>query len=219
VDRFISAYEAVEDGDLMLCHGHGVAYQKDREHQVAYDEEYYSKCASYEDQAIALAINAGRIALVNKHFGIGRVVDIGIGSGEFIKKRPNTFGLDINPVAIEWLKRNDKWADKLEYFGAFTFWDVLEHVETPEAYLRYVGLHSFVFVSLPLFTDLADIKQSKHYRPGEHLYYWCGEGFVRWMRAHGFMMLDVQTFEIAAGRESIYSFAFKRYRWPEAPCK
>lgn len=214
LDRFIAAMPAEEDGDLMLCRDHGVAYQKDRGHIVNYDEAYYSKCASYEDQAIALKINAGRIALVDKYLGANRVVDVGIGSGEFIKKRPNTFGRDVNPVAIEWLKRNDLWAEHLGDFSGFTFWDVIEHVPEPEAYFRHIHLHSFLFTSIPIFYGLGGIRLSKHYRPGEHLYYWTEDGFAAWMGLHGFMRLETQTFEIEAGRESIYSFAFKRYRWP-----
>lgn len=214
MDRFIASMPFDDDGDLALCRDHGVAYQRDMSNLVAYDEEYYSKCASYEDQEIALKINAGRIALVNSHVGMNRVVDIGIGSGEFIKKRPNTMGFDVNPVAIEWLKRNDLWAHRLSDFSAFTFFDVVEHVPEPEMYFKHVHLHGFVFVSVPIFYGLGAIRLSRHYRPGEHLYYFQDHGFVAWMEQHGFMLLERSDFEIQAGRESIYSYAFKRYRWP-----
>lgn len=213
MDRFIAAYPAIEDGDLMLCAEHGVAWQKDRAHVISYDDDYYAKCRSYEDQAIAVAINAGRIELVARHYS-GRLLDVGIGSGEFVRKRPNTFGLDVNPVAIEWLKRNDRWSERLGGFGAVSFWDVLEHVETPEAYLRQVNLHAYLFTCLPIMYSLGGIRLSKHYRPGEHLFYWTEDGFVQWMGRHGFMLLESASFEIDAGRESIYSFAFKRIRWP-----
>jgi hypothetical protein len=214
LDRFVAALPGERDGDLVLCRDHGVAYQADRSHVVAYDDEYYAKCRSYEDQAIARQINAGRIALVGRHVGDNRVVDVGIGSGEFIKKRPNTSGRDINPVAIEWLKRNDLWAEHLDEFAGYTFWDVLEHVPAPEVYLREIPLHAFLFTSVPLFYALGGIRLSKHYRPGEHLYYWTDEGFVAWMDRHGFQLLERGSFEIDAGRESIYSFAFRRNRWP-----
>lgn len=214
MDRFIAQLPAEADGDLMLCRGHGVAYQADMTNLVSYDDEYYNKCLSYEDQRIAQKINEGRIALVAKYVGQAQVCDIGIGSGEFIKKRQNTFGHDINPVAIEWLKRNDLWAHRLDEFGAYTFWDVLEHVPEPECYLRHIQLHSFVFTSLPIFYALGGIRASKHYRPGEHLYYFQDDGFVAWMGMHGFMLLERSDFEMQAGRESIASFAFKRYRWP-----
>lgn len=214
LDRFIAELPAEDDGDLVLCREHGVAYQKDRAHIVNYDAEYYSRCLSYEDKAIALKINAGRIALVNKHVGQNRVVDIGIGSGEFIKRRLNTFGRDVNPVAIEWLKRNDLWAEHISDFAGFTFFDVVEHIPEPEQYFRHVQLGAFVFVSIPIFYALGGIRLSKHYRPGEHLYYFEDEGFVGWMNLHGFMLLQRDDFEIRAGRESIQSYAFKRYRWP-----
>jgi hypothetical protein len=205
---------AQADDDLMLCADHGVAYQADQSNLVAYDAAYYNKCASYEGREIANKINAGRVALVDKHFGGGKVVDVGIGSGEFIRSRPNTYGTDVNPAGIEWLKRNDLWVDRLHGFGAATFWDVLEHVPEPEGYLRQIGLHSFLFTSIPIVYALGAIRLSKHYRPGEHLYYFEEGGFVAWMELHGFRCLEVADFEIQAGRESIYSFAFQRYRWP-----
>lgn len=214
MDRFIAAMPAEDDGDLALCREHGVAYQKDMTSTAHYDAAYYAKCMSYEDQEIARKINDGRIALVAKHYGDGKVCDIGIGSGEFIKRRSNTFGYDVNPVAIEWLKRNDLWAQYLSEFGAYTFWDVIEHVQEPELYFRQIQLHGFLFTSIPIYYALGGIRLSKHYRPGEHLYHFTEQGFVGWMDAHGFRLLEMQDFEIQAGRESIYSFAFKRYRCP-----
>lgn len=213
MDRFIQRFRCVEDDDLVLCPDDGVAYQKDRTHLVAYDEAYYSKCQSYEDTEIANKINAGRIELVDRYVGPSSVVDVGIGSGEFIKKRPNTYGHDVNPVAIEWLKRQDLWAKGLCNAAGATFWDVLEHVLDPGHYLDQINLHSYCFVSLPIFYGLGGIRLSKHYRPGEHLQYFTEEGFVRWMGLYGFSLLTTETFEIDAGRESIYSFAFKRYRY------
>lgn len=214
IDRFIAALPAEADSDLMLCPAYGIAYQVDRDFIIKYDDAYYNKCVSYEDKEIARKINAGRIRLVNRRMGQNRVVDVGIGSGEFIKNRKNTFGFDVNPVAMEWLKRNDLWAQRIEDFGAMTFWDVLEHVPDPEMYLRKVHLHGFLFTSIPIFDDLKAIRKSRHYRPGEHLYYFTEAGFVGWMRKHGFLLLERADFETRAGRDSILSFAFKRIAWP-----
>jgi SAM-dependent methyltransferase len=214
MDRFIAGLPAMPDADLMLCQA-GIAYQADMAVRVAYDEAYFSKCLSYEDQDIAIAINAGRIGLVNKYVGAYTgVLDIGVGSGEFIKKRPNTFGYDINPEAVAWLKRTMRWSDGFAAFDAFTFWDVLEHVPVPEDYFRRIHEGAFVFTSLPVFDDLAHIRKSRHYRPGEHLYYFTQHGFVRWMGMHGFSLLERADFETAAGRDSILSFAFVRHARP-----
>ena len=214
MDRFIQAMPATEDGDLMLCREHGVAYQKDRRHRVAYDADYMAKCAAYEGNDIARAVTAGRVAMVERRVGTNRVLDIGIGSGEFIKARPNTFGHDVNLAAVEWLRSAGLWAEVDGGFSAYTMFDVIEHVETPEDYLRHIPLHAFVVLSVPIFYGLGGIRLSKHYRPGEHLQYFTRDGFVAWMGQHGFMLLEIADFEIQAGRESIYTFAFKRYRWP-----
>jgi hypothetical protein len=201
------------DDDLVLCPWDGVAYQADMTPTAAYDETYFAKCASYEGQAIADKINAGRVELVNDFIGMNRCCDIGIGSGEFIKHRGNTWGCDVNPVAIEWLRKIGRLADNLNEFAAFTFWDVLEHIPTPEDYLKRIPLHGFVFTSVPIMATVERVRESKHYRPGEHLYYWEMNGFVDWMAMHGFKCVSHRTFEIDAGRDSIHSFGFKRFKW------
>lgn len=211
MDRFIAAMPGEEDGDLMQCDG--VAYQRDMSNLVAYDDEYYAKCEAKDGGEIARRINEGRVALVKRYVGAGRVCDVGIGSGDFIKHRPNTYGFDVNPVAIEWLKRNDLWMVSFDYFSSFTFWDVIEHCPTPEDYLKRVPLHGLAFFSIPVFADLKRVRESKHYRPNEHLYYWTEAGFLEWMLDHGFRVLERTDFETEAGRESIVSFAFRRVRW------
>lgn len=210
MDRFAAWVKGVDDGDLVLLPDQGMAYQKDQTQIVAYDDAYFDKCASYEGQEIAEAINAGRIAMVSRHFGRGSVCDIGIGSGEFIRKRPFTYGVDINPRAQEWLFVNGLWAEDLRQFSAFTMWDVCEHLPDPNEYFRKMRPGSYAFFSLPIFDDLERIRDSKHYRPGEHLLYFSESGFVRWMGLYGFDLLETNNFETKAGRENILSFAFRR---------
>lgn len=180
--------------------------------KVAYDDAYFDKCAGYEDQEIALKINQRRIELVATHAGPeALVLDVGIGSGEFIKKRSNTLGFDVNPKAIDWLKREGKYCDDFRRMRAFTFWDVIEHIENPDQeYFRQIESGSFLFTCLPIFQNLGRIRESKHYRPNEHLYYWTHTGFINFMAHHRFRMLAANDLEIWAGRESIISFAFVR---------
>lgn len=210
MDKFAAGL-AVLDDDLIVCRDFGMAFQHDMTVSVAYDESYFNKCAGYEGKDIAVQINRGRIELVAKHFGpTGLVCDVGIGSGEFIKTRKNTYGRDVNPLAIDWLHCSNLWADDLSAFRAFTFWDVIEHCPEPEDYFKHICVGGYVFTSVPIFSDLTKIRESKHYRPGEHLYYWTDAGFVRWMRLHGFELLERDTFEMKAGRDSIYSYAFRK---------
>ncbi len=196
----------------MLSVVHGVAWQRDQSQLVSYDESYFNKCAGYEGSDIANAINRGRVEFVAKHYcPVSPVLDIGIGSGEFIRSRKaRTYGMDVNPKAVEWLKESGLWADDLLKFSAFTMWDVIEHVPEPEDYFRHISIGSYLFTSIPIFSDLTRIRESKHYRPGEHLYYWTRQGFVMWMQMHGFECLEVSDFETRAGRDSILSFAFRK---------
>lgn len=212
MDRFIDEFAAEYDADLMitLC---GVAYQRDMTPSASYDADYFDKCAGYEGSEIAAAINAARIALVARHYA-GRVCDIGVGSGAFVASRPDTVGFDVNPRAVEWLRSRGLWAAPGNNFCAYTFWDVIEHLPTPVDYLGLVPLQGLVFVSLPIFDDLRAIRTSRHYRPGEHLYYFTDQGFRNWMGLHGFALLETNTAETDAGRDSIRSYAFKRARWP-----
>ena len=209
MDEIIAKFDAVQDDDLMICDQEGIAYQKDMSKQVEYDEDYFTKYLRYEGTPISSKINRGRIALVDK-FHKGFCLDVGIGSGEFVKKRFMTMGYDINPSAIEWLKMQGCYSEDFEKFKAFTFWDVIEHVRTPSEYFKRIPVGAHLFTSMPIMRDIRKVRESKHYRPDEHYYYFTFGGFIIWMAAHGFILEEAQNFETEAGRDSIESFAFRK---------
>jgi hypothetical protein len=208
MDRLIRRFDAVADGDLRLCPHRGVAYQKDMRVTMEYDRAYFEKFAAY-DGALACEINRARIAFVERHYQ-GRLLDVGVGCGQFVAGRPDTDGYDINPHAVEWLRRRGCYSADLGAYEAVTFWDVLEHVEQPENYLKRIRNYGWVFVSLPIFERLDDIRASKHYKPGEHLYYFTEAGFIEWMSLYGFSLVARSDHETACGRENIGSYAFQR---------
>lgn len=209
MDQIISALSFVEDGDLRLCLEDGIAYQHDQTTLVPYDAAYFDKYVRYEGTEVSERINAGRVAFVNK-YTLGLVVDIGIGSGEFIKHRKLTRGYDVNPAAWRWLQANRLWAEELHSFDGYTMWDVIEHCPTPSDYFSQIKPGAYLFTSIPIFEDIRKVRDSKHYRPSEHLYYWTRDAFVWWMGLHGFALLEELDFETQAGRDSIRSFAFWR---------
>lgn len=211
MDQFLAALPSEDDGDLVLCMRHGAAYQKDQSILVPYDKAYFQKYVQYEGAEIGERINSGRVAFVDQFYGKGLALDIGIGSGDFIKHRPFTYGLDVNDEAVRWLLHRSLYADDLETFHCFTMWDVIEHVPTPAEYFSRMRAGAYVFTSVPIFKDLRKIRESKHYRPSEHLYYFTEEGFIRWMKWHGFLHLETRDFESRAGRDSILSFAFQKW--------
>lgn len=212
MDALIRRFTSVTDGDLKFCHERGVAYQADMTNLIAYDDDYFDRYVALKGQPIARALNAGRVDLVNRHAGVDcQVVDVGIGSGEFIASRPNTVGTDVNPKAVKWLQDVGLRAGALTDYTAFTFWDVLEHVVEPhQSYFRHIPDGAYLFTSIPVFPDLSKVRLSRHYKPNEHLYYFTPQGFIDWMALYRFRLLEQSDLEVKAGRDSIGSFAFKR---------
>lgn len=210
MDRIIATLSAESDGDLNLCLDDGIAYQHDHDQVVDYDAAYFEKYQAYRGSEISERLNEGRIAFVNKYVQHSPVLDVGIGNGDFVSRRLLTWGRDVNPAAVRWLQERRLWADELHSFSGYTFWDVIEHVPDPGEYLRHIKVGAYLFASIPVFTDLRRVRDSKHYRPGEHLYYWTRAGFIAWMSWHGFRIVERSDFETHAGRDAIESFAFRR---------
>lgn len=213
MDALISSMPAVQDGDLMIAEG--VAYQADMDVRVAYDADYLAKCEGYADDPVAIAVNAGRCALLARHLAAdSSVLDVGTGSGAFMRCATAwgycMRGFDVIPETVARLKAEMLFADDIGRFDAVTLWDVLEHMPDPGVCLSQVRDGALVFSSVPVFSDLRAVRKSKHYRPGEHLYYFTAPGFIWWMAGYGFQLIEQSDHEVRAGRESIGAFAFRR---------
>lgn len=174
-----------------------------------YDSDYFNKYIGYANTEMGAKITGARIDLVAGHYQ-GSVLDIGVGSGDFVETRGNTFGYDINPHAVKWLRSKNLYRDVYEWesFEALTFWDSLEHIEDIK---RVIGqARDFVFVSMPIFKSGEHIVTSRHFRKNEHYWYFTREGLVNFFEGEGFELLEINDFEIQLGREDIWSFAFRR---------
>lgn len=210
-EQYLSTCVSTPFGELNLCWKEGIAYQRDRTVSVPYDQAYFDKYVSYEGTKIAQKLNAFRTDITRKY--CSTLLDIGIGSGEFIKSsKVLTYGYDINESGVQWLKeRNlylDPYTDDTDLVQGFTFWDSLEHIPEPIAIIERVP--AYAFVSLPVFADLKQIRRSKHYRPNEHYFYYTFDGLVRLFDYGGFELVEFSDGEILAGREDIYTFVFRR---------
>lgn len=215
MDRLIRRFDSVADGALVYCTRRGVAYQRDFSLGFKYEQQYFDHFASLRGSEVEKALNAGRLAMLARHARPGStLLDVGIGSGAFLDDaRAQGFeakGIDVNPVALDLLRSKDLLAESPRGFGAVTFWDSIEHIAEPERLLRRIERDATVLVALPIFENLDSVPSSKHYKPGEHLYYWTRDGFVEWMAAYGFRLLEESTHEVDAGREGIGAFAFRK---------
>ena len=173
-----------------------------------YSGPYFEKYQALDATPMGESLTAARVAMVARHFA-GQVVDIGIGGGRFVVDA-DCWGYDVNAEAVAWLADSgrffDVYANPVE---AITCWDSLEHVPDPEQLVTMAG--QWVFVSMPVYLSQWDCLQSKHYKPGEHLWYWTTTGLIAWFARQGFGCVEINEAESELGREGITSFAFRRY--------
>ncbi|WP_339521737.1 methyltransferase domain-containing protein [Pseudomonas sp. EA_35y_Pfl2_R111] len=174
-----------------------------------YSGPYFEKYQALDATPMGAALTAARVAMVKRHYA-GGVVDVGIGGGRFVLDADG-WGYDVNAEAVTWLKSGDRFFDIYAHgTEAISCWDSLEHIPEPEKLLGQVG--EWVFVSMPIYYGLSDCLTSKHYKPGEHLWYWTQSGLIAWFARQGFGCVEINKRESELGRDGITSFAFRRYR-------
>ncbi|MBJ8670257.1 methyltransferase domain-containing protein [Citrobacter koseri] len=173
-----------------------------------YNADYFARYQAMADTSMGQQLTAARIQLVMRHYQ-GPVLDVGIGSGQFVSSYPGALGFDVNPAGMAWLHERNAYADLYaSRWRALTMWDVLEHIDDPERAVRQAK--EFVFVSLPIFDNAEHILTSRHYRKDEHIWYWTHEGLLMWFEAQGFTCVEHNTIESRLGRDGISSYAFRR---------
>jgi SAM-dependent methyltransferase len=188
----------------------GVGYFPVDDEKV-YNEAYFKRYQEYAATAMGVALTSARMALVEKYWGTKPMVDIGIGSGQFVEMRnrsgARTYGWDVNPAGLEWLRQRSLGRDPV---GAdcVSMWDVLEHMHDYRPLIN--SIKCMMFVSIPIFKDVKHVLQSKHYRKDEHVWYFTIDGFVRAMDDLNFTVVECNKMETKLGREDIYTFALSR---------
>lgn len=174
-----------------------------------YNGSYFENYAALADTDIGRKLNAARLAMLDRHWDGGDVVDIGIGAGTFCQSRPGIKGFDVNPVGIAWLLERGLFVDPYKSeISVACFWDSWEHILNPVPLLANVK--HLVLVSIPIFQDSAHVLRSKHFKPAEHAWYCTHEGFIRLMLGLGWDCVEFNDGETKIGREDIRSYAFKR---------
>lgn len=174
---------------------------------MTYEGPYFEKYLVMDAAPMGAELTAARVDMVRRHTDLP-VVDIGIGGGRFVTESGG-FGFDVNADAVAWLNERDAYFDPYKsHCEVITCWDSLEHIPDPVALIDRVS--EWVFVAMPIYKDLQDCLNSKHYRPGEHIWYWTHQGLILWFHNIGFECVEVNDQETTIGREGIKSYAFKR---------
>lgn len=217
-DPIITSGSPAEFNDLYMKSSElDIVFQKDMRKKIKYEADYWQNYINLSGSPIAAALNDFRVSFVEKHLPAhGSILDIGIGSGEFINSsKRKTYGFDVNPYGITWLKENNLYFNPYSKnqnndIVAYTFWDAIEHFTNPSHLLTKIKKGSYCFFSLPIFEDFSNLTASKHYKPNEHLYYWTEQSFKDYLTRLGFSVLEVSDGESTAGRLSIKSFAAQK---------
>lgn len=185
------------------------------------NREIYNRKTFYEMQERdrtekARRINQFRLDLVHRYTGESdRVLDIGIGAGTFLKMHGNCLGYDINPYAVKRLKRWGLWFDPYagdfdaENIAAVTFFDSMEHIVHPAAILDRLT-NQVVIVSIPIFFNRQHMMNSKHFKPGEHVWHFTKAQFGDYVWGSGFRVEAEMADETLLGRTDIKTFVLKK---------
>jgi hypothetical protein len=173
-----------------------------------YDQNYFQRYLELGQTEIGKALNEFRVEFVKK-FTNERVVDIGIGAGDFMIKHGDCLGYDVNPYGKKFLRDNNLTAFPMQFeYPVMTFWDSIEHIEDVNKLLK--NCQQWAFISTPIYRDAQHVLESKHFRKDEHCWYFTDEGLKKFMKAHGFESVEQNTMETELGREDIGTYAFKR---------
>lgn len=180
---------------------------------VRYDDTYLDKCKEREATSVGKLLILLRSNLTDTHLPNREVVDVGVGACGFINHRNGrlhrTLGYDVNQPVVEALKKKNAFVDVMvEPVDNVCCWDSLEHMLSPEAMLRNVRRK--VLMSIPIFDSAEHVVRSKHYKPGEHIWYFTEAGLIRWMREQGLDLIERNRDEERYGREGIGTYVFSR---------
>lgn len=186
----------------------GYGYQ---EGSFDYGDAYWDEFRLKDETNLGRILQLLRDNFVRKHIdaivgSLSDMVDVGIGGGAYLSLI-SCKGTDVNPKAIEWLENRDcLW--KGEDTAGMTFWDSFEHIPDPSRLLA--KCEGFAAISTPIYESAEHVLHSKHYKPGEHLWYFTDRGLKRYMADLGFMLIDQNRMEESVGRDGIGTYAFVR---------
>lgn len=201
---------------MVWLHDHGVGYVHPSQ-PIDYGKDYFDEYQRRKASDVNDRLMAARCNLVAAHHN-GWMIDVGCGAGAFIEAREArrgvgepigvTYGFDVNPHSVHWLIERNLFRDPMRsYAPALSLFDVFEHIDDPR---KLIAKTDRVFLSIPIFRDAEHAVGSKHFKPGEHVYYYSDGGIVRFFANNGFQLVEKNRMEEEIGREDVGTYVFVR---------
>jgi 2-polyprenyl-3-methyl-5-hydroxy-6-metoxy-1,4-benzoquinol methylase len=152
-----------------------------------YDSAYAERYRQRAQSDIGRKIYASRWALIEKYcHGKMRLLDYGCAGGAFHLSSTNGYmaeGYDINP-AYGFNKT------PLGYFNVITMWDSIEHMHEPWVFIQE-RMPQWLFLSTPNLESVkGPVKEWKHFRPAEHVYYFDQHSLRFHLEAAGYEIME-----------------------------
>ena len=186
--------------DMQHCRACGSCQARHRQTTVTYDAEYIRE--RYDRYPTTAAMSRHRLRVIQSvlyledndqdawgyHRVGARLLDVGYGNGSFIREARSmgwdAVGNDVNPTPYPHVERVELPINPLpiaDRFRVITFYDSLEHFETLDQVRKVAQNTDWIFVSFPRIPDrwLENPIEWKHYRPGEHHFYFSPHGLER----------------------------------------
>ena len=194
-----------------------IVFQINITNLIPYEDEYFKNYVNLKNTNISKKLNNFRTKISSKYAKTGMILDVGVGSGEFIQKSKNkVFGFDINPNGIKWLKDENKYlnpyTDDISKIKVFTLWDTLEHMVNPCYFLSLLKKNQIAIITLPIYDNFLRLTLSKHFKKNEHLYYWTNESFEWHMEQNEFKIIECSEEENKCGRQGVKTFVCKKIK-------
>ena len=171
---------------------------------IDYNLEYY------ENMLRMYSTTAERISKIRwefiKDLNVKTVLDYGSGVGWFRAWRPREIevhSFDIGPYP----QTEAKYLD----YDLLTLWDVLEHLPSMVHLEYWFDRIKYIALTTPVLPNNAELKDWKHFKPGEHLNYYDRKSLDSLFREYKFKRIK-DGYPECPPRVDIWSVVYKKNR-------
>jgi hypothetical protein len=208
IDSLISTYPCqplAGVDDVVFCTDRGIAYVGNRDASILFDKTYSQEELDFTAEPVA---NEHQLDLVVKY--AHTVLNIGIGSGDFVKLFPGrAYGYDMNDSAVEWLHSRNSFLDPHkevpDAIDGICLWASLPHITSPCDILTTPRIGSYAFLSIPIISDFSTLSSHPAFNPGSIYYYFSSYGLKSYMHELGYDLIETMS-----GTDGLTYFAFLR---------